>query len=89
MAYLTCPDCRMPNPVSDDAIEYRCFSCFAQIIFESCAECAYDQAIPARWQVRFTCGKCGAMVPIPRSRLYSTSTKAMRVEGYGHVYPRV
>lgn len=88
MAYLTCPDCRMPNSVADDAIKYLCLSCFAQIVFQSCPECSFEQAIPSRWQTAFTCGKCGVRVEIPRTRLYSSSTKAFAVKGYGHVYPK-
>lgn len=78
----------MPSPVGDEAIDYRCFSCFGQILFETCPSCQFRQAIPARWQGAFTCGKCDEMVPIPRGRLYSTSTKAAGVQGYGFVYPR-
>lgn len=89
MAYLTCPDCMMPNPVADDAVKSTCFSCFAEVVFETCQECGFHQSIPKRWQTAFTCGKCGARVPIPRSRMYSTSTKAMAVQGYGYTYPRV
>ena len=89
MAYLTCPDCMMPNHVGDDAIKYHCFSCSAEIVFESCVECHFQQAIPARWQVAFTCGRCGARCDIPRRRMYSTSTKALRVVGYGYVYPKL
>jgi hypothetical protein len=88
MAYLTCPDCMMPNPVADDAVHYACFSCFSRIVFDACPECGFHQAIPARWQSAFTCGKCGERVEIPRTRLYSTSTKARAVQGYGYVYPR-
>ena len=89
MAYLTCPDCRMPNPVADDAIKYMCFSCFAHIVFETCPTCGFDQAIPSRWQVAFTCGKCDQKVAIPRMRLYSSSTKAVRVTGFGYTWPRM
>lgn len=89
MAYLTCPDCMMPTPAGDDAVKTRCFSCFSEMVFETCTECHWAQAIPARWDGAFTCGRCGEMVPIPRSRLYNTSTKAMRVKGYGYTYPRV
>jgi hypothetical protein len=88
VAYLTCPDCMMPNPVADDAVHYSCFSCFSRVVFETCPECGFQQAIPARWQNAFTCGKCEERVPIPRTRLYSTSTKAMAVKGYGYVYPK-
>jgi ribosomal protein S27E len=89
MAYLTCPDCMMPNVVADDAIKYHCFSCSAEIIFEGCKECGFEQAIPARWQVAFTCGLCGEKVAIPRQRFYSKSAKAKAVRGYGYVYPKL
>jgi hypothetical protein len=88
MAYLTCPDCRMPSPVEDGAISYRCFSCAADIRFEACHKCEYPQAIPSRWFGAFTCGQCDSKVDIPRQRLYSTSVKARFVKGYGHTYPR-
>ena len=88
MAYLTCPDCMMPNPVADDAVKTTCFSCFAEIVFETCPDCGFQQSIPKRLQGAFTCGRCSARVPIPHSRLYSTSTKAMVVQGYGYAYPR-
>jgi hypothetical protein len=89
MAYLTCPDCRMPNPVADDAVTYRCFSCFANVVFESCGECGFRQAIPSRWEAAFSCGRCGERVPIPRFRTYSSSTRAVSVQGYGYLWPRV
>jgi ribosomal protein S27E len=89
MAYLTCPDCMMPNVVADDAIHYWCFSCSAEIIFEACKECGHQQAIPARWQVAFSCGLCNSKVDIPRQRFYSTSAKAAKVKGYGYVYPKL
>jgi hypothetical protein len=88
VAYLTCPDCRMPNNVGDDAIRYHCFSCSAEIVFDTCGDCGFDQAIPARWLVAFTCGRCESKCVIPRRRLYATSTKARAVKGYGHVYPK-
>lgn len=88
MAYMKCPDCMMPNNVSDDAVTYRCFSCFAEIVFESCPDCTYEQAIPRRWFNAFTCGHCLSRVPIPRRRSYSTSTKALAVQGYGYTYPK-
>lgn len=89
MAYLTCPDCMMPNSVGDDAIKYACFSCFAEIIFQECLACRLTQAIPTRWQNAFTCGRCGGKVDIPRTRLYSTSAKAKDVRGYGYIYPKL
>ena len=89
MAYLTCPDCMMPNSVGDEAVKYQCMSCFAEIIFETCGECGYRQSVPFRWHTAFTCGKCGIRCELPRQRLYSKSTRALGVEGYGYVYPRV
>jgi hypothetical protein len=87
VAYLTCPDCMMPNHVGDDAIKYRCFSCFAEIVFETCTSCEFQQSIPAGWTGSFVCGRCRARVEIPRQRFYSSSTKAIGVKGYGYVYP--
>jgi hypothetical protein len=89
MAYMTCPDCMMPNHVADDAAKYHCFSCHAEIVFETCGECEFKQAIPSRWQRAYTCGRCGAKCDIPRQRFYSTATKAMAVMGYGYVYPKL
>jgi len=88
MAYLRCPDCMMPNHVSDDAAKYHCFSCFAEIVFQSCEEFGFEQAIPSRWREAFTCGKCEARVAIPHRRAYSTATKALVVQGYGYTYPK-
>jgi hypothetical protein len=88
MAYLICPDCMMPNPAADDAVSARCFACFAELVFETCPACSFEQSISTRWQRAFTCGKCGGAVPIPRSRSYSTSTRAARVKGYGYAAPR-
>jgi ribosomal protein S27E len=78
----------MPTSVSDDAVKGTCQSCFSEFIFERCPECGFDQAIPTRWQSAFTCGRCEEKVEIPRTGLYSTSTKARAVQGYGYSYPR-
>jgi hypothetical protein len=88
VAYLTCPDCMMPSPVGDDAVAYRCCSCFIEVVFETCAGCGFRQSIPSRWHTAYTCGKCGAKCLLPRRRMYATSTKAFGVEGYGYTYPR-
>jgi hypothetical protein len=79
----------MPNSVGDDAIKYQCMSCYAEIVFETCAICGYKQSIPTRWHSAYTCGKCDARCELPRRRLYSSSTKAVGVEGYGFAYPRI
>lgn len=89
MAYLVCPDCMMPNDVGDDAAQYQCYSCFAQVVFETCGDCGFRQSIPLGWQGAFTCGRCGEKCDIPRRRLYSSSTKARGVQGYGYVYPKL
>lgn len=89
MAYLTCPDCMMPNSVGDDAIKYACMSCYAEIVFETCHACAFKQSIPSRWMTAYTCGYCEAKNELPRRRMYSTSTKAIGVRGYGYVYPKM
>jgi len=86
---MTCPDCRMPSQVGDESAKYMCSSCFAEIIFETCGECGFHQSIPSRWSNAFTCGKCSEKVEIPRVRIYSTSTKAKDVTGYGFTYPRM
>jgi ribosomal protein S27E len=78
----------MPNAVGDDAVNYRCMSCFAEIVFETCGDCGHRQSIPARWHTAFTCGKCGAKCTLPHRRTYSASTRARGVEGYGYTYPR-
>jgi ribosomal protein S27E len=88
VAYLTCPDCMMPSPVGDDAVAFRCTSCFIEVVFETCADCGFRQSIPSRWHTAYTCGKCGAKCLLPRRRMYATSTKAFGVEGYGYTYPR-
>jgi hypothetical protein len=89
MAYLTCPDCRMPNSAADDEPQFLCLSCFAHIVFYTCGGCGFRQAIPQRWQTAFTCGKCDAKVDIPRTRSYALSTKARDVQGYGYQYPKM
>jgi hypothetical protein len=79
----------MPSPVGDDAVNFRCMSCWEEIVFETCAACGFRQSIPSRWHTAFTCGHCNAKCLIPRRRMYSTSTKAFGVEGYGYVYPKL
>ena len=88
MPYLTCPDCRVPQQVSDEVETYQCFSCYAKVVFMSCGECGFSQAIPARWERAFTCGKCEKKVDIPLVRDYTQVTLAKDVRGYGFTYPR-
>ena len=70
-------------------MKFACMSCFAEIVFETCSMCGFKQSIPARWMGAFTCGKCGERCEIPRRRMYSTSTKALGIQGYGYVYPKL
>ena len=79
----------MPNVVADEAIHYYCFSCSAEIVFYACGTCGHQQAIPARWQVAYTCGHCLEKCDIPRRRSYATSARAGKVKGYGYVYPKL
>ena len=88
MAYLTCPDCLTPAPVAEDAAKYTCFTCFSEIVFESCPECRFHQSISSRWLRAFTCGRCGGKVAIPHRRSYATSAKAREIQGHGHTYPK-
>ena len=88
MAYLTCPDCMMPNPVGDDAVKYACFSCFAQIIFETCPDCSYPAGDPVAMAAGVHLRSLLAAGEIPRERFFATSTKAREVEGLGYTYPR-
>ncbi len=89
MPYLTCPDCRVQQQVDDEAIEYRCISCAAGVVFEPCPTCGYTQTIASRWQTAFTCGKCGRRVEIPRTRTFGASSKAKAVRGYGDSFPKL
>jgi hypothetical protein len=79
----------MPNSVGDDAVKYACMSCYAEIVFETCGACNFKQSIPSRWMTAYTCGYCEAKNELPRRRMYSTSTKALGVRGYGYVYPKM
>jgi ribosomal protein S27E len=88
MAYITCPECRVPQQVSDDAARYQCFGCYSDIVFETCTECGFVQAIPSRAEKAFTCGHCEQKVDLPFTREFSTTTKAKNVQGYGFTYPR-
>ena len=89
MAYLTCPDCMMPNPVGDDAVKYACFTCFAEIIFETCPGVRVPAGGPLSVARRLRCGHCSQRVEIPRQRFFATSTRAKQVEGFGYMYPRM
>ena len=75
------------SPTDED--EYLVAAGDAEIVFETCGECGQKQSVPSRWHTAFTCGKCGARCELPRRRMYSSSTKALGVEGFGYTYPRV
>ena len=78
----------MPTEVSDGAIRYQCFSCFAEVGFETCAHCGFVQTIAVRWGNKYTCGKCEREVRMSPRRAYGTSARAREVRGYGFTSPR-
>jgi hypothetical protein len=88
VAYLICPDCRMPNEVGDGAIHYQCYSCFAQIGFETCEHCGFVQSIATRWGAKYTCAKCDREARMSRRRAYGSSPRAREVKGYGFTSPK-
>jgi hypothetical protein len=88
MAYLTCPWCRTPQLIGDDAADYRCFTCHAEVRFFECTYCHFVQTVNKGWAA-FTCGKCDRKVELPRRWGYSESAKALRVRGVGHPFPKM
>lgn len=88
MAYLDCPWCLTPQSVSDEAVNYTCFSCYAEVRFFECPECKFIQTAGMRWEF-FTCSKCDAKVRLPRQFSYGTAIKARDVKGKGHTWPRL
>ena len=88
MAYLTCPWCLTPQLVDDDAITYRCFTCYAEVGFFACSECGLTQTVNKRWKA-FTCGRCEAKVDLPRRWSYGSAARAFRVRGSGQGWPKM
>ncbi len=80
MAYPTCPDCRVPQLVPDEASSYRCFSCYAEVRFFMCVWCGLHQSVVARWSA-FTCGDCSRKVKVPKRVERGEEAKAGAVQG--------
>jgi hypothetical protein len=87
MAYLTCPWCRTPQLIADDAAEYQCFTCYGEIRFFECPNCTTVQTVNKRWKA-FTCGKCEQKVDLPYRWGYAEASKALRVRATAHPFPR-
>ena len=87
MAYLTCPWCMTPQLTSDDADHYQCYTCYAEIRFFTCPNCALKQTVNQKWAA-FTCSRCETKVDLPRRWSYASSAKARDVEGAAHPWPR-
>ena len=88
MAYPTCPGCREPQMVADEAVEYRCFTCGTEVRFFACPECGHRQALPMTWTA-FTCAQCQRRVDVPRQIPYPERVKAARSNGVANPYPRI
>lgn len=86
MAYLTCPWCLTPQMIADEAYEYRCFTCFAEIRFSTCPECKLVQTVNKGWRA-YECSKCRAQVELPLQWRFADSSKAMWVRGTGKPWP--
>ena len=67
MAYLTCPWCLTPQLIADEAPEYRCYTCAAEVRFFKCPNCSLVQTVSKQWRM-FTCGKlrheAGSAIPV-------------------------
>lgn len=88
MAYPTCPWCLTPQLIADEAAEYRCFTCYAEVRFFECPNCSLVQSVSKRWTA-FTCGKCDRKVDLPFRWGYADAAKAMGARGTGHPYPKL
>lgn len=88
MAYPTCPWCLTPQLIPDEAAEYRCFTCYAEVRFFECPNCALVQTVSKRWTA-FTCGKCDRKVDLPFRWAYAGAAKAVGAHGMGHPYPKM
>ncbi len=88
MAYVECPDCRVPQQVADEATEYTCFSCFLEHRFFRCPHCETAQTVAKRWG-SFTCGKCQRKVDVPTRISFTEATKARESTIVGYPYPKL
>lgn len=86
MAYLTCPWCLTPQLIADEAAEYRCYTCAAEVRFFQCPNCQAVQSVNKRWRA-FTCGKCNTKVDLPYRWGYDRTATAIRVEVTGKSWP--
>jgi hypothetical protein len=78
----------VPQQVDDRASTYQCITCYGQVRFFKCPECGFIQTVNERWEA-FTCSSCEHKVDLPRRWGYDESTRAGRVQGTGHPYPRL
>jgi ribosomal protein S27E len=86
MSYPTCPGCREPQLVADEATEFRCFTCGTEVRFLACPECDLRQGIPSTWTM-FTCGKCRKASTVPRYIPFEERPRASKVSAVGLTYP--
>lgn len=82
MAYPTCPSCRVPQNVADEAQSYQCFSCFMMVSFRECPMCEAKQTVNPGWR-EFTCCGCGRRIEIPEPKYGEKHPHAAGVEGVG------
>ena len=61
---LTCPWCPTPQLIADEAPEYRCYTCNADVRFFKCPNCSLVQTVSKQWRM-FTCGKCDTKQDLP------------------------
>jgi hypothetical protein len=86
MAYLTCPWCLTPQLIADEADEYKCYTCTAEVRFFQCPNCSAVQSVNKRWRA-FICGRCNTKVDLPHRWVYDRATTAIRVEVTGKSWP--
>ena len=86
MAYLTCPWCLTPQLIADEAAEYKCYTCAAEIRFFQCPNCSAVQSVNKRWRA-FVCGRCNTKVDLPYRWGYDRQSTAIRVEVTGKSWP--
>lgn len=82
MAYLTCPWCLTPQIVRDEAYEFRCYTCAAEVRFFKCLNCMLVQTVNKKWR-SFTCGGCEQKIDLPYRWGYDPAATAMSVDGTG------
>ena len=83
---LTCPWCPTPQLIADEAPEYRCYTCNADVRFFKCPNCSLVQTVSKQWRM-FTCGKCDTKQDLPFRWGYDRASTAVRVEGTGKSWP--